>query len=286
MRLSFQGYSLDFSLKTHVMGVLNVTPDSFSDGGLFLKREKAIDRALRMEDDGADIIDIGGESTRPGAEPVTPEEELRRTIPVIEALSRRLRIPISIDTYKAVVARAAIEAGASMVNDISGLRFDPEMAPTIADYDVAIVVMHIKGTPLNMQLNSVYEDLLSEIKEYFRGSIRIAAECGIEEERIVIDPGIGFGKRLEHNLMILNNLRSFAELGRPVMTGVSRKSFIGAILDGVPPTERLEGTAAAVSISVYNGASMVRVHDVREMKRVVRVADAIRREGLMQLFTS
>ncbi|GBE36371.1 dihydropteroate synthase [bacterium BMS3Bbin07] len=278
MRLSFRNFSLDFTQKTYVMGILNVTPDSFSNGGLFLNGGNAIERALRMEAEGADIIDIGGESTRPGSKPVSLEEELQRTIPVIEAIAGRLRIPVSIDTYKSGVARRAIEAGAAMVNDISGLRFDPEMAPTISQYDVALVLMHIKGTPRNMQVNPVYTDLFSEITDYLKEGINIATESGIAKERIVIDPGIGFGKTLEHNLQIISNLDRLSPLCRPILIGASRKSFIGRILNNAPASERLEGTAAAVAISVMKGANIVRVHDVREMARVVKVADAIRRD--------
>ncbi|NOX20532.1 MAG: dihydropteroate synthase [Nitrospirae bacterium] len=260
------------------MGILNVTPDSFSDGGLYLDKQRAIDRAIRMVDEGADIIDIGGESTRPGAEPVELEEELRRTIPVIEAISAKLDVPISIDTYKAEVARRAIEAGATMVNDISGLRFDPEMASVVAEYGVAVVVMHIKGTPRDMQKNPEYQDLFGEIIDYLKGSVEIAKKAGVPEERIIVDPGIGFGKKPEHNLQIINSLDRFGVLGRPILIGPSRKSFIGLVLGNLPPEERVEGTAAAVAISVFKGASIVRVHDVKAMTRVVRVAEAIRKE--------
>jgi dihydropteroate synthase len=260
------------------MGILNVTPDSFSDGGLYLNKDSAVEKALLMAEEGADIIDIGGESTRPGAEPVSLDEEISRTIPVIEALSGRLDIPISIDTYKSEVAKRAIDAGATIVNDISGFTFDPEMASVIADGEVAAIAMHIKGTPRDMQNNPVYSDLFSEIIEYLSESIRIAEEAGIPRDRIIIDPGIGFGKRPEDNLMIINGLERFSVLSRPILVGVSRKSFIGAILDNAPANERLEGTAAAVAISVIKGANIVRVHDVREMVRVVRVADAIKRE--------
>ena len=280
MKLSFREFSFDFSRKTYVMGILNVTPDSFSDGGLYMQRRSAVDRALRMEDEGADIIDIGGESTRPGSEPVPLEEELRRTMPVIEALSGRLQVPISIDTYKAAVAKRAIEAGASMVNDISGLRFDPEMASVVSAYDVGVVIMHIKGTPRVMQEDPRYDDLFGEINGYLREGIRIASASGVPTERIVIDPGIGFGKTPEHNLAIINNLHRFRDLERPILVGVSRKSFIGKVLSDAPPPERLEGTAAAVAVSVIRGADIVRVHDVREMVKVVKVADAIRCERL------
>jgi len=278
LKLNFSGYTLDLSKKTHIMGILNVTPDSFSDGGRYLDRKTAIDHALKMVDEGADIIDIGGESTRPGAEPVPLEEELNRTIPVIEAISKKISVPVSIDTYKAEVARQAIQAGATIVNDISGLRFDPEMASVVAETGAAVVVMHIKGTPRDMQKNPEYQDLFGEIIEYLRGSIEIAKKAGVPEERIIIDPGIGFGKRPEHNLQIINRLDRFSVLGRPILVGTSRKSFIGLILDNLPPSERIEGTAASVAISVFNGASIVRVHDVKTMSRVVRVADAIRNE--------
>jgi dihydropteroate synthase len=260
------------------MGILNITPDSFSDGGMYYNKSSAIDHALQMADEGADIIDIGGESTRPGAEPISLEEELKRTIPVIEELVKRLSVPISIDTYKAEVAKRALDAGASIVNDISGLRFDPLMAQMIAHYDAAVVIMHIKGTPKDMQINPHYDDLFGEITDYLRKSIEIARSHGISEERIIIDPGIGFGKKPEHNLQIINQLNRFKVLNRPVLMGVSRKSFIGIALDNAPPQERLEGTAAAVALSVYNGADIVRVHDVKEMARVVKVVDAIKRE--------
>lgn len=258
------------------MGILNVTPDSFTDGGMFYPTAAAVEHGLRMAEDGADIIDIGGESTRPGSEALGYDEELRRTIPVIEALAKRVAIPISIDTYKADVARRALDAGASMVNDISGLRFDPEMAKTVAARQVPVVVMHIKGTPKNMQLNPHYEALLPEIMDYLRTSIRIARDAGVDEQRIIIDPGIGFGKTFEHNLRILNDLHEFTLLGKPLLIGPSRKAFIGKILDNASTSERLEGTAAAVAISIMNGAHIIRVHDVKEMVKVAKVADAIR----------
>lgn len=268
------------------MGILNVTPDSFSDGGFFFDRAKAIGQALQMVDEGADIIDIGGESTRPGAEAVTLEEELRRTIPVIEALAGAVRVPLSIDTYKSGVAGRALDAGASMVNDISGLRFDPAMAGVVARHGVPVIVMHIRGTPGDMQRNPVYEALIPEIADYLRGSIAIGVNAGVAEDRIVIDPGIGFGKTFDHNLQILKNLVDFRVLGRPVAVGVSRKAFLGKILGGAPALERLEGTAAAVAASVLNGANIVRVHDVKEMSKVVKVADAIRRGSVLPQSTT
>lgn len=259
------------------MGILNVTPDSFTDGGDFFSKDSAVAHGLSMAEAGADIIDIGGESTRPGSDPVEFEEEIRRTIPVIEALARKVTVPISIDTYKAGVARRALEAGASMVNDISGLRFDPGMSRVVAGYNIPVVLMHIKGTPRNMQVNPEYEALIPEIIDYLRAGIRIALDAGVRESMIIIDPGIGFGKTFEHNLEILNNLREFTLLEKPLLVGPSRKAFIGKILGNAPTSERLEGTAASVAVSIINGANIVRVHEVKEMVKVARVADAIKR---------
>ncbi|MEK6690990.1 MAG: dihydropteroate synthase [Nitrospirota bacterium] len=261
------------------MGILNVTPDSFSDGGLYLNTDKAVERSFEIEKEGADIIDIGGESTRPGALPLSPEEELSRVVPVIEKLKSRLRIPISIDTYKAEVAREAIKAGASIINDISGLRFDPEIASVSAEYDVPVVIMHIKGTPRDMQINPVYQDLIGEIRHFLEEGISIAQKAGVDDDMIIIDPGIGFGKTFEHNLEIINRLDEFRSLGMPILLGPSRKSFIGKILD-LPPGDRLEGTAAAVAIGIMKGANIVRVHDVSSIVRVARVVDAITHGGL------
>ena len=269
---------LDLSSRTHLMGVLNVTPDSFSDGGRFFKLEEAIKQGLKLAEEDADMIDIGGESTRPGSEPVTIEEELRRVIPVIEELTKMIQAPISIDTYKSRVAKEALDSGASMVNDISGSRFDPEMKKIIAEYDVPVVLMHIQGTPKNMQESPKYENLLEDIKSYLNQSISIAEEAGIGEDKIIIDPGIGFGKTLDDSLKILKNLREFKSLGRPVMVGVSRKSFIGKILD-LPTDERLEGSLASMAVAIMNGANILRVHDVKESKRVAKLVDAILKSG-------
>lgn len=282
MKFFWRGHFLDFSIKTYIMGVLNVTPDSFSDGGMYFDKARAAERAHRMISGGADIIDIGGQSTRPGSEPVTAEEELRRTIPVVEAIAKETNAVISIDTYRAEVARKALDAGASIVNDISGLRFDPDMPAVVAGYDVPVVIMHIKGTPADMQSNPEYEALIPEIMDYLRQSIRLAEDSGID--KIIIDPGIGFGKTFDHNLEIIKNLREFTLLERPVLIGPSRKAFIGKILGDAPPSERLEGTAAAVAASVLNGASIVRVHDVKEMAKVVKVADAIKRGRVTESF--
>jgi dihydropteroate synthase len=280
LKLTGKNFSFDFSNKTCIMGILNVTPDSFSDGGRFLDPASAIHRGIQMAEDGADIIDIGGESTRPGAEPISIGEELRRTIPVIEALAKEIRIPISIDTCKADVAKDALDAGAEIVNDISGLRYDPRMPEVVAEYRSPVVIMHMKGTPKDMQKAPVYEALIPEILDYLREGIRIAMEAGIPEDKIIIDPGIGFGKRFEHNLEIIHNLCEFALLEKPLLVGPSRKAFIGKILGDVPPGERVEGTAAAVAISIFNGAHIVRVHDVKEMAKVAKVADAIKRMGI------
>lgn len=277
--LKWSSYRLDLTRRTHIMGILNVTPDSFSDGGLYLNTDKAVERSFEIEKEGADIIDIGGESTRPGALPLSPEEELSRVVPIIEKLKSRLRIPISIDTYKAEVAREAIKAGASIINDISGLRFDPEIASVSAEYDVPVVIMHIKGTPRDMQINPVYQDLIGEIRHFLEEGISIAQKAGVDDDMIIIDPGIGFGKTFEHNLEIINRLDEFRSLGMPILLGPSRKSFIGKILD-LPPGDRLEGTAAAVAIGIMKGANIVRVHDVSSIVRVARVVDAITHGGL------
>lgn len=276
MKLKFHNFEFNFLKKTYIMGIVNVTPDSFFNGGRYFDVQKAVDHAFRLVEEGADILDIGGESTRPWAEPVSIDEELRRVIPVIEAISKRISIPISIDTYKARVAEETIKAGATIINDISGLRFDPEMPEIARKYKVPVVVMHIKGTPKDMQKNPYYEALIPEIIEYLRNSIVIAKQAGIDENMIIIDPGIGFGKLPEHNLTIIKNLKEFSNLGRPLLVGVSRKSFIGKVLNEASPEKRLEGTASAVAISVINGANIVRVHDVGFMTKVVKMADAIK----------
>ncbi len=270
----FRKRKLDFSSRTHLMGVLNVTPDSFSDGGKFFKPEAAINQALRMVEQGADIIDVGGESTRPGADAITVEEELRRVIPVIKEITKKTDIPVSIDTYKSEVAKEALDAGAEMINDISALRFDPQMKEVAARYNVPVVLMHIKGTPKNMQDNPFYENLIQEISDYLKESIELAENSGIDEEKIIIDPGIGFGKRLEDNLEILRNLEKLTSLRKPILVGLSRKSFIGKVLD-LPLAERMEGSLAALAVAICNGANILRVHDVKESKRVARMVDAI-----------
>lgn len=267
--------SIDLSDRPCVMGILNVTPDSFSDGNSYFNLEAAVARALEMEAEGADIIDIGGESTRPGAPPVEEQDELKRVIPVIEALSNRLKIPISIDTYKASVARIALAAGAEIVNDISGLTFDSRMAEVVAAADAGLVVMHTRGTPREMQRDTVYENIIAEVSASLLKSLEMAETAGIAAERVVFDPGIGFAKDLEGNLEIIRNLGIFPRLGRPVLLAASRKAFIGRIT-GREPSERLFGTAAVVAVAIANGASIVRVHDVREMREVADMAFALR----------
>ncbi|HEY5512609.1 MAG TPA: dihydropteroate synthase [Geomonas sp.] len=257
-----------------VMGILNVTPDSFSDATRFLTLERAVERALELEREGADIIDIGGESTRPNAPAVDLAEELRRVVPVVEALAGRLQVPISVDTYKAGVARAACAAGAEIVNDVSGLFFDPAMAGAVAEADAGLVVMHTRGRPDRMQADTRYGDLVAEVKGYLSDSLALAREAGILESRIAVDPGIGFGKSVEGNLELIRRLSELLPLGRPILVGPSRKSFITSVL-GSGGNERLFGTAAAVAVSILNGASIVRVHDVAAMRDVALMARAL-----------
>lgn len=262
--------------KTQVMGILNVTPDSFSDGDRCLDPSIAVDHALRMQEDGADWIDVGGESTRPGAKPVPASEEKKRILPVIRACAKFLRTPISVDTYKAEVARAAVGEGARMVNDISALRFDRKMAATVAKLEVPVILMHMQGTPRTMQKKPVYQDVVGDILLFLRKRIEYALDHGITQDRILVDPGFGFGKTDAHNLEILRRLWEFKLLDSPILSGPSRKGTLGRLLGGLPPAERMEATAAAVTASVLNGADFVRVHDVKSMVRVVKIADAIR----------
>ncbi|MCK5382076.1 MAG: dihydropteroate synthase [Candidatus Latescibacteria bacterium] len=270
--------TLHLSRRVHVMGILNVTPDSFSDGGRFLRLDDAVRRAEEMVAEGADLIDVGGESSRPGSDPVPLDEELDRVIPVVEALAKRIPAPISVDTYKAEVARRALDAGAVLVNDISAMRFDPRMKELIAERGVPVILMHMLGTPRDMQISPSYEDVIKEISVFLRDRIAEAVSAGIARTQIVVDPGIGFGKRVADNLEIVRRLDAFHALGCPILLGPSRKSFIGKALD-LPSEERLEGTAAVVALSVLRGAHLIRVHDVRQMVRVVRMVEAIERGG-------
>ncbi|MBN1103523.1 MAG: dihydropteroate synthase [Deltaproteobacteria bacterium] len=263
------------------MGVLNVTPDSFSDGGRFLLRERAVEQGFRMAREGADILDVGGESTRPYAEEISEQEELDRVIPVIESLRRELRLPISIDTLKAGVAREALRAGASMVNDVSALRFDPELARVAAEAGVPVVLMHMKGTPRDMQDHPAYEDLFSEIIAFLSDAAERATRSGVREDLIILDPGIGFGKTFDHNLLLLRELGKFSSLGRPLLVGPSRKAFLGRILNKEAP-QRDTGTMAAVAAAALGGIHIVRVHNVGMAVETVKVIDAIRRGRVEQ----
>ena len=266
--------SFDLSERTYIVGILNITPDSFADGGRHKDVRAAIDHGLEMIEEGADVIDIGGESTRPGAEPIDLDEEIRRVIPVIEGLSKKTKTPLSIDTYRYEVAKQALDAGVLMVNDISGLRADKNMAKLVADRNIPAVIMHMQGTPQNMQENPEYQDVMGEIIAFLRERTEIALREGVLKERIIVDPGIGFGKTLNHNLEIMNRLSELKSLGFPILTGTSRKYFIGLTLD-LPVEERLEGTAATVAYSIVQGANIIRVHDVKEMVRVARMTDAM-----------
>lgn len=260
--------------KTRIVGVLNVTPDSFSDGGRHFDAGRAIEGALQMELDGADIIEVGGESTRPGSARISAEEEKARVLPVIGRLSQSLKIPIAIDTYKAEVARAAIDLGVSIINDVSALRFDAEISDVAAQTGAALVLMHMRGEPSTMQKIEPSKDIFSEIKTDFEKAVSIAESKGVGREKIILDPGIGFGKTLEQNLAIINRLDYFAAFGFPIMMGTSRKSFIGRIT-GRPESKRVFGTAASVAAAIIRGAHIIRVHDVKEMVEVTRVTDAI-----------
>ena len=268
------GAELLLGKKTLVMGALNVTPDSFSDGGLFFEPARAIEHGEKMAEEGADILDIGGESTRPGSDPLPLDEELRRIIPVIEKLASCVEIPISVDTYKSQVAERALEAGATLINDISGLRFDEKMARVAARYDCPLIIMHMKGDPKTMQQNPHYENLFSEIIEYFREGIKKAEAAGVDPQQVIVDPGIGFGKTVQHNLLILNHLGDLSVLGRPILIGTSRKTFIGKVLE-LEVHQRGTGSLATVAVCAMKGAHIVRVHDVAPTRHVVDMVDAV-----------
>jgi dihydropteroate synthase len=263
------------------MGVLNITPDSFSDGGEFLDPQAAIEHAQAMAAEGAAIIDIGGESTRPGSDPVPPAEQIRRVVPVIEAIRPALEALISIDTTSSVVARAALDAGADLINDISAGTFDADLLPLAAGRGAPVVLMHMKGTPRTMQQDPRYDDVVSEVRDYLRARLEAACAAGVARSKILLDPGIGFGKTVQHNLSLLRHLPELAGPGQPLLIGTSRKGFIGTLTGERLARDRLFGTAATVAWSVANGASVVRVHDVRQMKQVVDVIEAIslRRRG-------
>ncbi|OQP00446.1 dihydropteroate synthase [Parageobacillus galactosidasius] len=265
-------YELDLRKKTMIMGIVNVTPDSFSDGGRFYDIDRAVEHAKRLVADGADIIDIGGESTRPGAEKVSLEEELRRVIPVVKAIAQEIDVPISIDTYKAEVAKQAIEAGAHIINDVWGAKADAKMAEVAAFYDVPIILMHNRH---DLQYRDLISDMISDLME----SVAIAKRAGVKDENIILDPGIGFAKTLEHNLEVMRRLDEFAKLGYPLLLGTSRKRFIGHVLD-LPVNERVEGTGATVCLGIVKGAHIVRVHDVLPIARMAKMMDAMLGKGV------
>jgi dihydropteroate synthase len=254
------------------MGIINCTPDSFYSGSRRLDPREAIESGIRMVEEGADILDIGGESSRPGSDPVSNEEELNRVLPVIEGLLKSVDIPISIDTYKSSVAKAALELGGHIINDISGLGFDTELGSVAAQYDVPVILMHIKGKPKNMQMNPSYDNVVTEIYEYFKERLKFAIGFGIKKEQIVLDPGLGFGKHLRHNYEIVNGLKKFANLRCPILVGPSRKSFIQKVLN-LPSEEAKEGSLAMATAAILKGAHIIRVHDVKEMKRAAQIAD-------------
>jgi dihydropteroate synthase len=276
--LNIRDKSFNWGDRTYMMGVLNITPDSFSDGGKFQTIEAAIDRAVSMVAAGVDTIDLGGESTKPGATPVDEQTELARVIPIIEAIRQHPEtqaIPISIDTSKSVVARSAIQAGADIVNDVSGGKYDPQMLSTVGCMGVPYIMMHMRGTPTTMQQMTDYTDVVSEVLTFFEQQIERASECGIDRSQIILDPGIGFAKTYQQNIELIRQLDRFQRLDLPLLVGVSRKSFIGKILDRPDPNQRLWGTAAACCAAIARGVDILRVHDVTEMSDVCRVADVM-----------
>ena len=287
-RLELPAFTLTLGPRTLLMGVLNVTPDSFSDGGKFLEPQRAIEHALEMERDGADLLDIGGESTRPGSTGTPAETELARILPVLEGLRGTLKIPVAVDTRKPQVAEAAISAGAQIINDVSGLRFDPRIAEVAHRRGVPLILMHLRGEPATMQQGRFARDLMKDVVQGLRASIRKARAVGVRKSQIVIDPGIGFGKSFEQNYELLRKLPVLAKLGHPLLVGTSRKGFLGATLarngEPAPPEERLWATAATVTASILGGAHIVRVHDVAEMGQVARVADCLLDPGRCRSF--
>lgn len=280
--LQCSGGSLDFSVKTGIMGILNVTPDSFYDGGRYVDPQAAVDRAHQMVAEGADIIDIGGQSSRPGSDPVPEAEEAQRVLPVVQAVAKAARTIISVDTYRSNIARAALDVGAHVINDISALRFDPQLLQLVAERQVPLILMHMKGLPRTMHLNPTYASVVDEVYGFLQERLETAQAGGVAADRLLVDPGIGFGKGARHNLEILRKLHHFRTLGRPIVIGTSRKSFIGRIL-GTEAHDRLEGTAATVAVAIAQGASIIRVHDVQAMARVARMLDAMLRPNFEAL---
>lgn len=273
-RVTLRGGVLSLAERVHVMGILNVTPDSFSDGGRYVDADAACAHAMAMIEQGADLLDIGAESSKPGAVAIDEEEERRRLLPIVRELCRRTTIPLSIDTTKAAIAEEALDAGAALINDISALRFDPRMASVVARSGAGVILMHMQGTPVTMQRTASYTYVVEDVRAFLAARLEVAQQAGIPRDRILLDPGIGFGKNCEHNVTLLNHLGAFQTLGRPIVVGVSRKAFLGKIL-GRTIDERLMGTAGAVAIAIMKGARVVRVHDVAPIRDVVKIVEAI-----------
>ena len=264
--------------KTRLMGIINISPDSFYEQSRCNSTDEVLQKAEKMIREGADFLDLGAESSRPGSKPISEREEIDKLIPVISSLVKITDIPISVDTYKPIVAKEALQAGAKIINDITGLQKTPEMADVISKFDAGVILMHMKGSPITMQKNPSYKNVIQEVKEFLEQSVKISKEAGIFSDQIAIDPGIGFGKKQKHNLEILSKLEKFIELGKPILIGVSRKSFIGNILN-LPPERRLEGSLAASVIGITKGASIVRTHDVKETRNAIKVTEAIIKGG-------
>ena len=273
-RVTLRGGVLSLAERVHVMGILNVTPDSFSDGGRYVDADAACAHAMAMIEQGADLLDIGAESSKPGAVAIDEEEERRRLLPIVRELCRRTTIPLSIDTTKAAIAEEALDAGAALINDISALRFDPRMASVVARSGAGVILMHMQGTPATMQRTASYTYVVEDVRAFLAARLEVAQQAGIPRDRILLDPGIGFGKNCEHNVTLLNHLGAFQTLGRPIVVGVSRKAFLGKIL-GRTIDERLMGTAGAVAVAIMKGARVVRVHDVAPIRDVVKIVEAI-----------
>jgi len=273
-RVTLRGGVLSLAERVHVMGILNVTPDSFSDGGRYVDADAACAHAMAMIEQGADLLDIGAESSKPGAVAIDEEEERRRLLPIVRELCRRTTIPLSIDTTKAAIAEEALDAGAALINDISALRFDPRMASVVARSGAGVILMHMQGTPVTMQRTASYTYVVEDVRAFLAARLEVVQQAGIPRDRILLDPGIGFGKNCEHNVTLLNHLDAFQTLGRPIVVGVSRKAFLGKIL-GRTIDERLMGTAGAVAVAIMKGARVVRVHDVAPIRDVVKIVEAI-----------
>lgn len=275
LRFRCRDYLLDIRKKTWIVGVLNITPDSFSDGGRFLDSGAAIDQAMRMVEEGADIVELGGESTRPGADAVPVDEELRRILPVLRELRPKLAIPVAVDTYKPEVARVALDEGADIINDVYGIRGEGRLASVVAEKRAGLVIMHMKGTPQDMQIEPRYNDVVGEVSAFLTDRVAFAEQKGVDPQSIIVDPGLGFGKRSQDNLALLRHLAALHRLGKPIMVGPSRKSLVGEVLK-LPVEQRQHGTAACIAAAVLHGAAFVRVHEVRPCAQLVRMLDAIR----------